>query len=226
MKISVLAFRFLSYSLVFSILMSCASWSNTEKGVAIGAGSGAALGGILGNKSGNTARGAAIGAAAGAAVGAAIGIYMDKQAKKMEEEIKNAEVERVGDAIKVTFESGILFGFDSFALTAEARENITKFAGILQEYPDTNISIEGHTDSKGSRSYNQRLSENRAKAVRDFLAGQGVVSTRMNTVGYAFDRPVASNETEEGRAKNRRVEILITANEDLVQKAEKGEIKN
>lgn len=207
-------------------LFSCASWNNTEKGVAIGGGTGGAIGAVIGNKSGEAAKGAAIGAIVGGAAGAAIGIYMDKQAKKIEDEIKDAEVERVGEAIKLTFDSGILFGFDSFSLTPKAQENIMKFAEILKEYPDTDLSIEGHTDNRGAYAYNLNLSEKRATSVKNYLKMQGIQDTRMVTIGYSFDKPVATNDTDEGRAKNRRVEILITANENLLEKAEKGEIKN
>lgn len=207
-------------------LFSCASWNNTEKGVAIGGGTGGAIGAVLGNKTGEAGKGAAIGAIVGGAAGAAIGIYMDKQAKKIEDEIKDAEVERVGEAIKLTFDSGILFGFDSFSLTPQAQETIMKFADILKEYPDTDLSIEGHTDNRGAYAYNLTLSERRAASVRNYLKMQGVEDSRMVTIGFSFDKPVATNDTDEGRAKNRRVEILITANDELVEKAEKGEIKN
>lgn len=226
MKKSKLFLSILSQIIGITFLVSCSSWNNTQKGAVIGAGSGAAIGGVIGNKSGNAGRGAVIGAVVGGAAGTAIGIYMDKQAKKMEEEIKDAEVERVGEAIKVTFESGILFSFDSYSLTPEAQENIMKFAEILNEYPDTDIMIEGHTDNRGTHQYNQTLSERRAMSVKNYLKMKGVEDIRMTTLGYSFDRPVATNDTDEGRSKNRRVEILITANEDLVDKAEKGEIKN
>jgi outer membrane protein OmpA-like peptidoglycan-associated protein len=207
------------------LLMGCASWNNTEKGTAVGGGTGAAVGAVLGNKTGQAGKGAAIGAVVGGATGAAIGIYMDRQAKKIEE-IKDVEVEREGEMIKVTFESGILFGFDSDKLTSEAQTNVLKFADILNEFPDTNISIEGHTDSRGSANYNQKLSERRALAVRDFLVNQKVSDKRLFTIGHGLSQPIADNNTDEGRAKNRRVEVKITANEALVDKAEKGQIKN
>lgn len=226
MKKSKLFLSILAQIIGITFLVSCSSWNNTQKGAVIGAGSGAAIGGVIGNKSGKAGRGAVIGAVVGGAAGTAIGIYMDKQAKKMEEEIKDAEIERVGEDIKVTFESGILFGFDSYSLTPAAQENIMKFAEILNEYPDTNIMIEGHTDSRGTHQYNQTLSERRAMSVKNYLKMQGVDDSRMTTLGHSFDKPVATNDTDEGRAKNRRVEILISANEDLIEKAEKGEINN
>ena len=208
-----------------SMLFGCASWNNTEKGVAVGGGAGAAIGAVLGNKSGQVGKGAGIGAVVGGAAGAAVGIYMDKQAKKMEE-IKDAEVERVGEAIKLTFDSGILFGFDSFSLTPDAQESIMKLSEILNEYPETNISIEGHTDNRGAYAYNQKLSEQRAQSVRNYLKMKGVEDNRLFTIGHSFDKPIATNETDEGRAKNRRVEVLITATDVLIEKAEKGEIEN
>ncbi|MCH7397209.1 OmpA family protein [Belliella sp. DSM 107340] len=209
-----------------AFLFSCASWNNTERGAAVGGGTGGAIGAVIGNKSGQAGKGAAIGAIVGGAAGAAIGIYMDKQAKKIEEEVKDAEVERVGESIKLTFDSGILFGFDSYSLTPDAQENIMKFAEILKEYPDTDLSIEGHTDNRGAYQYNLGLSERRAASVKNYLKMQGIEDSRMLTLGLSYDKPVASNDTDEGRAKNRRVEILITANDELVDKAEKGEIKD
>lgn len=212
--------------LVVIFLVSCSSWNNTQKGGTIGAGTGAAVGGLFGSKKGKTGEGAVIGAVIGGAVGAGIGVYMDKQAEELEKEMKDAEIERVGEAIKVTFDSGILFGFDSYALTPASQETIMKFADILNEYPDTDITIEGHTDDRGAYEYNLDLSKKRAEAVNNYLKMQQVGSNRLVTNGYSFDRPIADNTTEEGRAKNRRVEILITANEDLIEKAEKGEIEN
>lgn len=214
----------LSFLIGMFLVAGCANWNNTQKGAAVGAGAGAALGSVLGNKSGKAGQGAALGGVIGGATGAVIGVYMDKQAKKIEA-IENAEVERVDEAIRVTFESGILFGFDSYSLTAESQETIMKFADILKEYPDTNISIEGHTDNKGSDEYNRTLSQRRADAVKNYLKMQQVDQNRMMTIGRSFDRPLESNDTDAGRAKNRRVEVLITASEELIEKAEKGEIK-
>ena len=208
-----------------SILFSCADWSNTGKGAAIGAGAGGALGGLIGNKKGNTAAGAVIGAAVGGAAGAAIGRYMDKQAEEMEA-LEDAEVKRVGEGIQITFDSGILFGFDSYQLTPQAQENVMKLAKILNDYPDTNIMINGHTDSKGSEEYNQTLSEKRANSVSNYLKMQGISGVRLTTIGHGESLPVASNDTDEGRSQNRRVEVAITANEELIEKAESGELDN
>ncbi|GGZ39864.1 membrane protein [Echinicola pacifica] len=215
----------LAITMSASIMFGCANWSNTGKGAAVGAGAGGALGGLIGNNKGNTAAGAVIGAAVGGAAGAAIGKYMDKQAKELEE-IENAEVERVGEGIQVTFDSGILYGFDSYQLTPAAQENVMELAKILNEYPDTNIMINGHTDSKGSDEYNQSLSEKRANSVANYLKMQGIDGSRLTTAGYGESMPVGSNDTDEGRAQNRRVEVAITANDDLVEKAESGELEN
>ena len=205
-------------------MMGCADWSNTGKGAAIGAGSGGAIGGLIGNKSGNTAGGAIIGAAVGGVAGAAIGKYMDKQAAELEA-IENAKVERVEEGIKVTFESGILFGFDSYTLTPESQQSVMELADILNKYPETNLVIEGHTDNRGSASYNQGLSERRANAVTNYLKMKGVSGDRLTTIGLGLNNPVDTNETDEGRARNRRVEIGIVANEELLEKAESGELE-
>ncbi len=225
MKIKNLKTSVFSQILGVSMLFGCASWNNTEKGTAIGGGTGAAIGAVLGNKSGQAGKGAAIGGIVGGATGAAIGIYMDKQAKKMED-IKDAEIERVDEAIKITFDSGILFGFDSYSLTPHAQENIMKFAEILNEYPDTDISIEGHTDNVGTEEYNRTLSLRRAQAVLNYLRMQNVSEERLIALGHSFNQPIDDNTTEEGREKNRRVEMLVTANENLVEKAESGEIED
>ncbi|KEO74592.1 OmpA family protein [Anditalea andensis] len=220
-----------SYKSIIAILLGaffifgCANWSRTGTGAAAGAGAGGVLGGVIGSRSGNTAGGAIIGAAVGGTAGAAIGRYMDRQAKEIETEVQNAEVERVGEGIKVTFESGILFGFDSYSLTPAAQENVRELARILNEYPDTNIMIEGHTDNRGAAEYNQGLSERRAKSVANYLKMQGLAADRVTTTGRGFNDPVATNDTDEGRAKNRRVEVAIWGNEDLQEKAERGEIE-
>lgn len=207
-----------------TLLFGCANWSNTGKGAAIGGGTGGAIGGIIGARSGNTAAGAIIGAAVGGAGGAAIGKYMDKQAKELEA-IEAAEVERVGEGIKLTFESGILYGFDSYELTPASQESVMELARILNEYPDTNVMVEGHTDNKGSADYNKGLSERRANSVANYLKMQGVDGTRITTRGLGLESPLESNDTEAGRAKNRRVEIAIWANEELKEKAESGDLE-
>jgi len=214
----------LGITLSAALLFGCADWSNTGKGAAIGGGAGGAIGGLIGAKSGNTAAGAIIGAAVGGAGGAAIGKYMDKQAKELEA-IEAAEVERVGEGIKLTFESGILYGFDSYELTPASQESVMELARILNDYPDTNVMVEGHTDNKGAAEYNKGLSERRANSVANYLKMQGVDAKRISTRGMGFENPVESNDTEAGRAKNRRVEIAIWANDELIEKAESGEIE-
>jgi outer membrane protein OmpA-like peptidoglycan-associated protein len=210
----------LSILLVFG---SCNS-SKTLKGGAIGAGTGAVIGGLIGKKTDKTAQGAIIGAAVGGAAGAVIGKYMDKQAEELQKEMDNATVERVGEGIKVTMNSGILFDFDSFALKPEARVDLTSMAKVLNKYPETELLVEGHTDNVGRADYNQRLSEQRAKAVSDFLKSLKVESSRISQVGHGLTMPVADNSTEAGRRLNRRVEIAIVADENLKKKAEEGNL--
>ena len=211
----------LSGSIIFSgaFLGGCASMSNTGKGAAIGAGGGAALGAAIG---------AAIGAAVGSGTGALIGRRMDKQKKELEA-IQEAKVETVTDAnnlqaIKVTFDNGILFATNKSELSPAARTALTKFAASLKNSPDTDITIYGHTDNTGSRTVNERISKERAEAVANFLVGEGISRSRIKTEGLAFDQPIADNSTAEGRALNRRVEIYITANKDMIQKAENGSL--
>lgn len=193
--------------------------NKTQKGAAIGAAGGAAVGGVIGRASGNTALGAIIGATVGGVTGAVIGRKMDKQAKQIEQEVPGAKVERVGEGIVVNFEDKILFGYDQSALNASAQTNLDKLVKILNDNPDTNIEVQGHTDSKGSDNYNQGLSERRAGAVSTYLRNKGVAPSRIATKGYGESAPVADNSTDEGRAQNRRVTFLITANQKMVQDA-------
>jgi outer membrane protein OmpA-like peptidoglycan-associated protein len=204
--------------------MGCGA-SNTVKGGAIGAGAGGVLGALIGKATGNTAVGAIIGAAVGGTAGALIGRHMDKQAEEMKQDIQGAKIERVGEGIKITFESGILFKSNASDLQPAAQDNIAKLAVILNKYPDTNILVEGHTDSTGSAELNQKLSERRADAVANFAKGKGVAASRFTTIGYGFSQPVVSNATPEGRAQNRRVEIAIFANDKLKGAAESGQLQ-
>lgn len=205
---------------------ACQNWSKTAKGTTIGAGAGALAGAIIGKAAGNTTTGAIVGAAVGGATGAAIGNYMDRQARELEEDLENATVERVGEGIKITFDSGILFDTESYALKDASKEDIANLAEVLNKYEDTNIMFGGHTDSRGTDEYNQELSENRAKSVAEYAAFTGVDATRMTIVGYGEDDPIATNDTEAGRQKNRRVEIAIWANDELKEAAEEGRIGN
>ena len=199
----------------------CAGMSNKKKGTAIGAGSGAVLGGVIGKQAGNTAVGAIIGAAVGGATGYAIGNYMDKQAEEMQRDLEGVKVQRVGEGIKLTFDSGILFEVNKSNLSGQAMTNLTDLGVILNKYDDTNILIEGHTDSDGTDAYNQTLSEQRANSVKGYLVTQSVTSGRITTVGYGESQPVADNTTAGGKQLNRRVEVAIMANEKLKKAMEK-----
>jgi len=198
----------------------CSSWSNKTKGAVIGAAAGGAAGAVIGNQAGNTAIGAIIGAAVGGAAGAYIGSYMDRQAAEMERDIQGAKIVRVGEGIKITFDSGLLFAVDKAALNDASRQELTKLAVILNKYEDTHILLEGHTDATGSNEYNLELSRKRSQAVANQLAGQNVNATRFTIMGYGEDQPIASNDTEEGRRQNRRVEVAIYANDKLKKVAE------
>lgn len=200
--------------------------SKGVKGGAIGAGAGAGIGAVIGNQFGDngTAVGAIIGAAVGGTAGALIGHKMDKQAEELRNDLEGANVERVGEGIKITFDSGLLFAVDQSALNDASRSNLTELAATLQKYPDTNILVEGHTDASGSDDHNMELSKQRAASVSDFLAGQGVAGSRLTTVGYGETQPVGDNETVTGKAQNRRVEVAIFANEKMKKAAEKGEL--
>ena len=200
-------------------LDACASLNNKERGAIVGAAAGGAVGGAVGSKNGGTARGAIIGAAVGGAAGAIIGHQMDQRAKELQQNIKGARVERVGEGLLVTFESGLLFDFDSDALRSNARENLRNLAESLQKSPNTNVMIVGHTDAQGTDSYNQGLSERRAAAAAAFLAEQGVARSRLIVRGRGESEPVASNDAEPGRAQNRRVEVALYANSALREQA-------
>jgi len=194
--------------------------SKSEKGAIIGAAAGAVAGGVIGDAAGNTAAGAIMGAAIGGAAGAIIGNYMDKQAAEMERDLEGAKIERVGEGIKITFDSGILFEVNKSNLQPVAETNLTKLAEILNKYEDTEILIEGHTDSTGPEEYNMDLSIRRANSVGNYLAGQEVNPGRFTLMGYGEKQPIASNETLEGRQQNRRVEIAIYANDKLKKAAQ------
>lgn len=197
------------------------SWSNRTKGAVIGAASGAAVGGAIGNQSGNTAVGAILGAVVGGAAGAYIGNYMDKQAAEIERDLEGARIERVGEGIKITFDSGLLFDVNKATLKSASRTQLAELATILNKYEDTNILLEGHTDATGSDEYNLELSQKRSQAVANYLAINNVNATRFTTMGYGEMQPIESNETSYGREMNRRVEVAIYANDKLKKVAEK-----
>lgn len=215
--------RFVIYLLLMALVVAAVGCSASKKtrGALIGAGSGAAAGAVVGKAAGNTILGAIIGAAVGGAAGAYIGNYMDKQAREIEQDISGAKVERVGEGIKITFNSGLLFDVNKADLGAQSKQELAEFATILNKYPDTDILIEGHTDNTGSDEYNLGLSERRAKAVSAYLASVGVDPRRFTTIGYGEAQPIAENDTKEGQQQNRRVDLAIMANEKLKKAAEK-----
>jgi len=210
----------------------CGSLNNAAKGGLIGGGGGAALGagiGALIGKGKGAAIGGAIGAVAGGVAGTLIGKKMDKQARELAE-ITGAQVDTCTDvngfkAIRVTFESGILFGFNSSKLDDKAKASLDKFATSLINNPQTEVQIYGHTDNVGSRAANEKVSNARANEVKSYLTNAGVPGARLSSQGLAYDYPVASNDSEAGRAQNRRVEIYITANEDMIKAAQDGTLK-
>ena len=205
--------------LAFVLLAGCAT--KTQTGAIVGAAGGAAVGGAIGAATGSTAKGAIIGAVVGGAAGAVIGSQMDKQAKELEQNIKGAKVERVGEGIQVTFASGLLYDFDSDVVRAEAKTNLRELAASLQKYPGSNLLIVGHTDQLGGMAYNQSLSERRATAAATYLITQDVSGARIATRGVGEAEPVALNETEAGRQANRRVEVAIFASEEARAAARK-----
>lgn len=209
-----------------SVFTGCEAVKNTNKtqrGVAIGATSGAVLGGVIGNnagKGGKGALGAVLGGVIGGVAGGVIGNKMDKQAREIDNALPGADVERVGEGIKLTLkENAVRFDTSKSTLTAEARQNLDKLVPVFREYADTNIMIYGYTDSTGPADYNLTLSRDRANSVRDYLTGKGIASNRFSTTGMGIADPISSNETVQGRSENRRVEFAIIANEKMVEAA-------
>ncbi|WP_370391724.1 OmpA family protein [uncultured Winogradskyella sp.] len=205
---------------VLSLNLNCKAIQNankSQKGAGLGVVGGAIAGGLIG---GNI-KGALIGAAVGGTTGAIIGRQMDKQAQKIEEVLPSAEVKRIGEGIQVVFDdkSGVTFALNSADLTTASKANLDKIAEVFTEFPDTDLIIEGHTDSSGDENYNMTLSNNRAKAVASYLQSKGVAAARMSVKGYGETAPRFDNATKEGQAKNRRVEIGIVANEQMIEDA-------
>ncbi|HET8735656.1 MAG TPA: OmpA family protein [Pricia sp.] len=219
--------KFVYMVMAVSMIIGCnavKNANNKQKGAVIGAGSGAAIGGVIGNNVGdgnNTVLGAILGAAIGGVAGGYIGNRMDRQAERIEEEIPGAEVTRVGEGINVTFteDQGVYFDTNKSAVEGTSEETLNKMAGILKEYPKSNILVEGHTDSAGPDDYNMNLSKQRATSVSDYLLSQGIDKSRLTTKWYGENQPVADNETKEGKSKNRRVEMAIVASEALKEEA-------
>jgi outer membrane protein OmpA-like peptidoglycan-associated protein len=201
----------LAIGAVILMLASGCAWSNKAKGAVIGAGAGGAAGAVVGNATGSTVRGAIIGAVVGGTAGAVIGHQMDQHAKELAYDLPGAHIQRIGEGIAVTFPDGLLFPFDSDQLHSDARENVRRFAASLVKYPNTRALVVGHTDSDGDESYNQGLSERRARAAADFIAANGVAPSRITTIGSGETEPIADNATVEGRSQNRRIEVAIFA---------------
>ena len=212
-------------SSVFTSCEAVKNTSNSQRGVAIGAVGGAVLGGILGNnigKGGNGALGAVLGGVIGGVAGGVIGNKMDKQAREIETALPGAQVERVGEGIKLVLgENAVRFDTNKSTLTPAAKANLDKLVPVFNQYPDTNIQIYGYTDSTGSAEYNLNLSNQRAASVKAYLSGKGLAAGRFVTTGLGIADPIATNDTPEGRSQNRRVEFAITANEKMVQDAQK-----
>lgn len=208
--------------LILGLLAGCSSMNKTQKGAIIGTGGGAAAGAVIGRAAGNTALGAIIGATVGGVTGAVIGNQMDKQAKEIEDQLPDAKVIRVGEGIVVELSEKILFDFNEYFLTSDAQANLDKIITVLHKYPDTNIEVQGHTDNVGSDSYNQNLSVKRAKSVNSYLKSKDISGSRLSTLGFGEEAPKYSNETTDGRAQNRRVEFLITANEKMKAEAKQA----
>lgn len=229
--------KFLSVSLSLALLFGTTGCSvqnatNTQKGAVIGSAGGAALGAGIGALIGGgkgALIGGVLGTAAGTTAGILIGKKMDKQKAELEK-IEGAQVETVTDtnnlqAIKITFDSGILFGFNKSDLSANAKQSLSEFAQSLKNNPSTDVTIYGYTDNVGSLEANKKVSNQRALTVQQYLMESGVPTNRMTAQGLAWENPVASNDTEAGRAQNRRVEIYITANQEMVNQANAGTLR-
>ena len=218
-KLAVFGLTVATSAMLFGSCSTIQNTNNTTKGGVIGGVAGGALGALIGNKAGSTAIGTIAGAAIGGAAGVLIGKKMDKQAAEIAKTVEGAEVTQAGEGIVVKFDSGILFDFNKSDLKASARENIKNLVATLNKEQGTDILVIGHTDNVGSLAANQKVSENRANAVRAFAVSQGLASSRIRTEGRNFSEPLESNDTEAGRAANRRVEIVIVAGNQMKQEA-------
>jgi len=210
----------LALPVIAFLIMGCNA-TKSQKGAVIGGTAGAVGGTIIGKAAGNKTLGTIIGAVVGGTAGAIIGRDMDKQAEEIKNDIPGAKVERVEEGIKVEFNEKILFEFSKSDLGDSAKKNLNSLITVLNKYPNTNIEIQGHTDSRGTDDYNMGLSVRRATAVRDYLRQNGIIASRMTTKGFGESAPAYSNDTQEGMAQNRRVEFLITANDTMKAEAEK-----
>ncbi len=222
-----LKIRIATYSVVLAIAgslgISCNSLTKTEKGAAIGAGGGGVVGALIGRAAGNTALGAIIGGAVGGTAGGLIGHHMDQQAAEIKQTVPGATVTRAGEGIIVKFDSGILFDTDQAYVKPEAQTNLNNLATSLQNNPQTDITIIGHTDNTGSAAHNQDLSIRRAQAVKSIITADNVNGSRLTIEGKGDKEPIADNTTPAGRAQNRRVEIVIVANDQMKSQAKSGQ---
>jgi len=200
------------------VISGCSHWSNAAKGAVIGTGGGAAAGAVIGKTLGNTAAGAIAGAAVGGTVGTIIGRNMDQKAEEINEELEGVTIQRIEEGIAVSFDSGILFGFDSSSLQPEARENLEKLSEILSRDDETILMVVGHTDSTGDENYNMRLSEQRARSAADYMISRGLTRSRVQTEGRGETEPIANNSSKQGQQENRRVEVAIYASPDYVER--------
>ena len=224
----------LTLAVVMLMISGCSTvkkTNKTQRGAAIGTAGGAVIGGIIGNNvgKGNTVLGAIIGGVVGGVAGGIIGNKMDRQAEKIKNEIPGAEVQRVGEGIIVTFNDknpdgskmGVYFDFDKSDITSNSKLALDKMVNIFNEYAETNILVEGHTDDKGTDSYNLALSEKRAMAVGNYLKNNGIASSRLTIKWYGEAQPKVENTSDANRAENRRVEFGITANDKMKEAAKK-----
>jgi len=217
-------FSFIAVLAMAIVVSSCNVYKNanrSERGAAIGVGGGAVAGGVIGKLTGNTALGAIIGAAVGGGAGYIIGKKMDQQAEDIKTEVPNAKVQRVEEGIVVEFSSKVLFGFDSYSLTDASKQTLGNLITVLNKYPQTNLEVQGHTDSTGTEQYNMNLSIQRATSVANYLKQNGIADSRLTVKGYGEADPAYPNSTQEGRENNRRVDFLITANQQMKSDAEK-----
>jgi len=212
----------LAFATVSMVAPACSQMTRTQKGTVIGSAAGGTIGALIGKKAGNTAVGAVVGGAIGGVAGAYIGRKMDRQAEEIRKTVPGAEVIEAGEGLIVKFDSGILFDFNAAQLKDNAKSNIQNLASSMANNPETNIMIVGHTDNVGSDSYNLTLSERRANAVKSYAIAQGITAGRLTTVGKGKGEPIADNSTDTGRAQNRRVEIVIVANDKLKAEAKQN----
>ncbi len=230
----------LASATILTILPGCNTtkkMNNKQKGATVGAASGAAIGGVIGNnvgKKGNTVLGALIGAVVGGVAGGLIGDKMDRQAEAIKNEVPGAQVTRVEEGINITFDeknpdgsnAGVFFPTNEYGISANSKLSLDKLVKIFNQYPETNILVEGHTDNVGTSPYNLSLSQRRADAVGDFLKANGIKSQRLTIKWYGETQPKANNTSDAGRATNRRVEFAVTANDKMKAEAKQAAQKN